>query len=257
MKFIDTHAHSYLLNIKYDQSNITKNIQFKNVEHVILPNIDNTTTKALVDLWQSDKDFFSAMMGLHPGSVKEKWKKELKEIEKALSQHSYSAIGEIGLDYYWDTTFTSEQKEAFILQIAWAKEHNLPIAIHCREAFDDVLDILAKEQNGSLKGVLHCFTGNLEQAQKLIDLNFKLGIGGVLTYKKSGLDQTVEQIPLKHLLLETDAPYLSPVPFRGKPNKSAYIKYVAQKLAEICNTSIAEVCNVTTQNAKELFNLNF
>ena len=249
MKFIDTHAHLYVEQFNEDLQKVIENAKNDNVKKIVLPNIDAASSHQLIDLYLSDKDYFVPMMGLHPGSVQENYLEELKQIDKHFLRHNFASVGEIGLDYYWDTSKIKEQKDAFIRQIDWALEKNLPIAIHCREAFDDVLSILEKKQNGNLKGVLHCFTGNDEQAEKLIDLNFYLGIGGVLTYKNSGLDKVVKNIDLKHLVLETDAPYLSPTPFRGKRNESAYLLYIAEKLAEVQDKNIVEIAEITTKNA--------
>lgn len=256
MKFIDTHAHLYVEQFNEDLQNVIENAKHDNIKKVVLPNIDAASSHKLIDLYLSDQDFFVPMMGLHPGSVQDNYKEELKQIERHFFRQDFASVGEIGLDYYWDTSKINEQKAAFTTQIDWALEKNLPIAIHCREAFDDVLSILEKKQNGNLKGVLHCFTGNEEQAARLIDLNFYLGIGGVLTYKNSGLDKVLENIALKHLVLETDAPYLAPSPFRGKRNESAYILYIAEKLAEIKGQNIAEIANITTKNAEELFKIS-
>lgn len=253
MKFIDTHAHLYVEQFDADLQKVIENAKHDNIKKVVLPNIDASSSQKLIDLYLSDEDFFVPMMGLHPGSVGDNYKEELKAIDQHFLRHNFASVGEIGLDYYWDTSKIKEQKAAFTTQIDWALERELPIAIHCREAFDDVLAILEKRQNGNLKGVLHCFTGNEEQAERLIDLNFYLGIGGVLTYKNSGLDKVIKNIDLKHLVLETDAPYLSPTPFRGKRNESAYLLYIAEKLAEIKSQNIAEIAEITTKNAENLF----
>lgn len=255
MEFIDTHAHLYVEQFKDDLIEMIDRAKNDNVVKVVLPNIDGSSSQSLLDLYLSDTDFFVPMMGLHPCSVDADYKMELAQIEAHFLRHEFASVGEIGLDYYWDTSKTKEQKDAFVTQLGWSKAKNLPVAIHCRESFDDILQILEKEQDGSLRGVLHCFSGNSEQAQRLIDLGFYLGIGGVLTYKNSGLDKVVENIDLKHLVLETDAPYLSPVPFRGKRNESSYLIYIAEKLAEVKACKLEQVAIQTTQNAKELFRL--
>lgn len=195
------------------------------------------------------------MLGLHPCSVKENYKAELAFIEKAITQHKIYAIGEIGIDLYWDKSTLKWQQDAFLTQVAWAKQLGLPIDIHCREAFDEVFELLEELRDDKLFGIFHCFTGNLQQAQRAIGLGFKLGIGGVVTYKKAGLDSVVKEIPLEHLVLETDAPYLAPVPYRGKENESAYLHYVAQKVADLHEINIAEVAAVTTQNSKTVFGI--
>lgn len=195
-----------------------------------------------------------AMMGLHPCSVKENYLTELNIVESELSKRSFSAIGEIGLDYYWDKTFINEQKEAFIRQMNLAKNFDIPIVIHSRDSTEDVISLVRQEKSPKLRGIFHCFGGSVEEAQQITDLGFLLGIGGVLTYKKSGLDQTLKHIDLRHIVLETDAPYLTPVPFRGKRNEPSYITFVAEKLAEAKGMSLEEVCRITTENAENLFN---
>lgn len=256
MKFIDTHAHLYLDQFEKDLKEVLKEARLSKIERVVLPNIDASSSEKLINLYQSDPQFFSPMMGLHPCSVNEEYKAELKQIEAQFLRQDFVSVGEIGLDYYWATKHKAAQIDAFKRQIAWSKEHKLPIAVHCREAFDDILSILEAEQNGNLKGVLHCFTGNEEQAKRLIGIGFYLGIGGVLTYKNSGLDKTIAPINLESLVLETDAPYLSPVPFRGKRNQSGYLIYIAEKLAEVKGLHIEEIAEKTTKNAKVLFDLS-
>ena len=255
MKFIDTHAHLYVEEFENDIHEVVKAAKANNIERVVLPNIDADSSEKLIALHQSDPSFFTPMMGLHPCSVDEAYKTELDQIERHFLRHDFASVGEIGLDYYWDTKHKEAQIDAFRTQIAWAKDKKLPIAVHCREAFDDILSILEDEQDGNLRGVLHCFTGNPEQAQRLIDIGFYLGIGGVLTYKNSGLDKTLSQLSLDHMVLETDAPYLSPAPFRGKRNQSAYLLYIAEKLAEVLGEKLEDVATITTKNAQNLFNL--
>lgn len=255
MEFIDTHAHLYVEQFKDDIQETIARAKDDRVVKVVLPNIDEASSQSLIDLYLSNKDFFVPMMGLHPCSVGEDYKKELTKIEAHFLRQDFASVGEIGLDYYWDTSQITAQKDAFRVQLNWSKEQNLPVAIHCRESFDDILTILEAEQDGSLRGVLHCFTGNNEQAKRLIDMGFYLGIGGVLTYKNSGLDKVLEEIDLKHMVLETDAPYLSPVPFRGKRNESAYLIYIAEKLAEVKTCKLEEVALITTQNARDLFKI--
>jgi len=193
------------------------------------------------------------MLGLHPCSVKENWEEELNAIRQAFAGQNIVAVGEIGIDLYWDKTFLKEQTRAFKQQIAWAKELKLPIVIHCRDAFDEVFEVLEQENDDNLRGIFHCFTGSVEQANKVIDLGFYLGIGGVVTYKNAGLDGVVQQIDLKHLVLETDSPYLTPVPHRGKPNESSYLIYVAQKVAELHQTDVQTVADITTANSQLIF----
>jgi TatD DNase family protein len=195
------------------------------------------------------------MMGLHPCSVKADFEKELQVVEKYFETRSFVAVGEAGLDFYWDLTFASQQYEALQRQIELALRFDIPIVIHSRNSIDECIDIIAKNQKGNLKGVFHCFSGSVEQATRIVDLNFHLGIGGVLTFKKSGLDVVLGQLDLERIVLETDAPYLAPVPFRGKRNECSYIKYVAQKLADVKKITVEEICAITTDNAVRLFNL--
>lgn len=255
MQIIDTHSHIYLDDFKIDFDETIQRAKANKVVKILLPNIDVASVAQINELVAKDKNYFIPMMGIHPTSVDADFKKNLEIILTQENLKNICAIGEIGLDYYWSTDFKSEQIEAFEYQINFAKERNLPIAIHCRDAFDDILDILEKNFDDKLKGVLHCFTGNLAQAERLIAMGFYLGIGGVLTYKNSGLDKVIENIDLQHLILETDSPYLTPVPFRGKRNESSYTIYIVQKLAEVKNVSQEVVCAETTQNAIKLFNL--
>lgn len=253
MEFIDTHAHLYLNQFDADRKEILTRAKENKVTKVILPNIDRDSAEDLLELYESDANFFLPMMGIHPCSINENYVAQLKEIEPYFLRQKMAGVGEIGLDYYWDKTKIKEQKAAFRYQINWAKDMNLPIAVHCRDAFEDVLQILDEEQNGNLQGVLHCFTGNIEQAKHLIDLGFYMGIGGVVTYKNGGVDKTLQQVDIKHLILETDAPYLSPVPYRGIRNETAYLIHIAEKLAEIKNLDIETLAQITTKNAQELF----
>jgi len=197
-----------------------------------------------------------AMMGLHPCSVKEDYEQELAAVRKWLDKRSFAAVGEIGIDLYWDKTFFEQQKDAFLKQVHWAKELDLPIVIHSREATDIIIDLLAALPEGTARGIFHCFGGSPEQARRIIDLGFYLGIGGVVTFKKSGLDKTLAEIDLEHLVLETDAPYLAPTPYRGKRNESAYIYKVAEKIAEIKERELEEVAQITSRNADAIFSLS-
>ena len=255
MQIIDTHSHIYLDDFKNDFDEVILRAKANNIVKVLLPNIDIDSVSQINALVLKDENFFIPMMGIHPTSVDADFKKNLEIIFEKQNLKNICAIGEIGLDYYWSKDFKQQQIEAFEYQINFAKERNLPIAIHCRDAFDDILDILEKNFDKKLKGVLHCFSGNAEQAKRLIAMGFYLGIGGVITYKNSGLDKVMENIDLKHLILETDSPYLTPVPFRGKRNESSYTIYIVQKLAEVKNISQETVCSITTENAKKLFNL--
>lgn len=223
------------------------------IERLFLPNVDSASIELVMSQVKAFPNHCFAMLGLHPCDVKANWQEELNTINAAIPQHKIYAIGEIGIDLYWDKTFLTEQIQAFKLQIGWAKKLKLPIVIHCRNAFDEVYRVLQEEQGDDLHGIFHCFTGTLEQAQKVIALGFYLGIGGVVTYKNSGLDKVVEQIDLKHIVLETDSPYLTPVPHRGKPNESSYLIYVAQKVADLHQVSLEALAEVTTENSKIIF----
>lgn len=253
MQFTDTHTHLYLPELSDSISAVMQRAVDAGVQRFFLPNIDSESIKPLFDLVDAYPDNCFPMMGLHPCSVKENFKEELSTIEQALQRRHVYAIGEIGLDLYWDKTFFEQQKEAFRMQIRWAKQMNLPIVIHCRESFNEIMTILKEEKDEHLRGIFHCFTGSVEQAQQVIGLGFYLGIGGVLTYKNSGLDKVMGQIELRHIVLETDSPYLAPVPYRGKPNESAYLIYIAQKLADIKQLPIEEIAKATTENSKAIF----
>lgn len=224
-----------------------------NVNRLFLPNVDVKSIAMIDDLVSKYPENCFAMAGLHPCDVKEDYIAQLDTIYKSISDRKIYAIGEIGIDLYWDKTTLEIQQDAFRTQINWAKTMGLPIVIHCREAFNEVFEVLESERDEKLRGIFHCFTGNEQQAKQAIDLNFYLGIGGVVTYKKSGLDAVLAQIPLADLVLETDSPYLAPVPFRGKPNESSYLIYVAQKLADIYGCTVDDIANVTTENSKKIF----
>ena len=254
---IDTHAHLYAEEFSEDQPEVFIRAEAAGVHYFLLPNIDSASIPLMEKLLQEQKNTIP-MMGLHPSYVKENWMEELKIIETHLFKNpsKYCAVGEIGMDLFWDKTFIEAQKIVFRTQISWAKKLGLPIAIHARDAFDEIFEILDEENDESLKGVFHCFTGNIEQATKILDYGgFKLGIGGVITYKNSGLAEVLNSVELKHLVLETDAPYLSPAPFRGKRNESAYLFYIIEKLAGVYQLSDKIIAEVTSQNAIELFQL--
>lgn len=255
MKFIDTHTHLYVDAFEDDIDEVIQRAQAEKITNFCLPAIDSKTTTAMQELKLKYPDQIHLMAGLHPTSVKDNYKDELQHVEEQLKHHKFVAIGEIGIDLYWDKSFLEEQKQAFKHQIQLAKSHQLPIVIHCREAFDEVFDVLEQEKDANLFGVFHCFTGTLEQAKHAIKLNMKLGLGGVLTFKNGKIDQFIDQIPLKHIVLETDAPYLAPKPFRGKRNESAYLIKVAEKLADIHQTSLDHIAEITTKNAQAVFKL--
>lgn len=250
---IDTHIHLYSEEFDSDRESLIQKAIRNNVKAFYLPNIDSESIERMHDLENKYPDHCFSMMGLHPCSVKENVQEELDLVEKWLRTRSYVAIGEIGIDLYWNKTFKEQQVYAFKKQIEWALEFNYGIAIHCRDAFDEVYDVM-KSFSTLPRGIFHCFSGTSEQAKKIIDFgNYKLGIGGVLTFKNSGLDKFVQETDLKYLVLETDAPYLAPVPFRGKRNEPVYILEVARKLAQIKDVSLAEVEEITQQNAQYIF----
>jgi TatD DNase family protein len=253
MTMIDTHTHLYLDDFKADIQEVMSRARAAGVEKFYLPNIDSSSIKDLLNIEQQFPGECIGMMGLHPCSVKENVADELKLVEDWLKKRPFAAVGEIGLDYYWDKTFIDDQKHAFRQQIEWAKQLNLPIVIHSRDSMQDCIDLVREQQNGKLRGIFHCFGGTLEEAKQIMDLGFLMGIGGVVTYKKSGLADVLPSIPLDYLVLETDAPYLTPVPFRGKRNEPSYLKYVVDKMAEAMNYSAEEIAIQTTRNAQNLF----
>ena len=255
MKIIDTHTHLYLKQFKDDIDKVIQRSIDKGINKFIFPAIDSTHFDEMHDLKNKYPGSIYLMSGLHPTNVKENYKEELEFVVNSLKSHSYVAIGEIGIDLYWDKTYLKQQQDAFEFQIRLAIKNDLPIVIHCREAFDEIFEILDKENCTKLRGVFHCFTGTLEQANRAIRLGFKLGIGGVVTFKNGGIDKFLSQIDLKHIVLETDSPYLAPVPFRGKRNESSYITYVIDKLSEIYGLPIQEIASVTTKNAEKVFAL--
>lgn len=254
MILTDTHTHLYSEQFKEDIDEVVQKAINLGISRFFLPNIDSGYTDDLLALTKKYPDNMFPMMGLHPCSVKADYQQELEQVEKMLSEHQVVAIGEIGIDLYWDNTFFKEQQAAFRHQIRLAKANNLPFVIHCRDAFDAIFEILDEENDENMRGIFHCFTGNLEQAQKIINYGgFKLGIGGVVTFKNAGLDKVVEQINLEHIVLETDAPYLAPIPYRGKRNESAYLVEIATKMANLKQVSIEEVAKITTANSKTVF----
>jgi TatD DNase family protein len=255
MQLVDTHAHLYSTQFDGDRPAMLQRALEAGLSKVLLPAIDSSTHESMLKLEEDNPGFCLSMMGLHPCSVKEDYEKELKIIEDHLAQRPFIGVGEIGLDFYWDLTFKDQQFKAFHRQIEWALQYRLPIAIHSRNANDECIQVVREHQNGDLKGVFHCFSGTVEQARQMIELGFYLGIGGVLTFKNGGLDKVLEEIDFQHLVLETDAPYLSPVPFRGKRNESSYLTYVAQKLADLKQTNVQEIVDQTSRNAQNLFGL--
>lgn len=257
MLLIDSHTHLFSSKLLPHIQEVMDRAKANHVQKFVLPNIDVESITDMMDLASKYPGVCYPTMGLHPCSVGANVKNDLQVIkEHLISENSFYAVGEIGIDLYWDKTYIEEQKWAFAEQIEWAKELALPIIIHARNSFDEIFDIVDRLNDDKLRGVFHCFTGTLDQAQKIMDYGgFKMGIGGVLTFKKSGLDQVVKNIPLEHLVLETDSPYLAPAPYRGKQNESSYLIYIAKKLAEVKDISLEEVAQVTTKNSMELFRL--
>lgn len=256
MYFIDTHTHLYASEFDLDRDVVIENGLANNVKQFLLPNIDVSSLEILTKLTQKYPENCFAMAGLHPCSVNENWVSDLAQIKLFFNDKRIIAIGEIGIDLYWDKTFLKEQVQAFETQIEWAKQLKLPIVIHARNSFDEIFEVIERHNDEFLTGVFHCFSGSIEQAQQIIRFQgFKLGIGGVVTYKNSGLDSVLKEVPMKELILETDSPYLAPAPFRGKRNESAYLTYIAEKISSIYEVPIQEVATVTSQSARELFNL--
>lgn len=251
--FTDTHTHLYDEQFDHDREDMIKRALEAGITRMYLPNCDQDTITPMMSMAEKWPDHCFPMMGLHPCSVKEDFPEILAAMELLLEQRVFYAIGETGLDFYWDTRYAKEQVQAFEQQIGWAKAKALPIVIHTRNSLTEGIGILTKMQDGRLNGVFHCFSGTAEEAKRIIDLGFFVGIGGVATFKNSGLDLLLKEIDLKHILLETDAPYLAPVPYRGKRNESAYIPLIAQKVADIKAISVAAVASITTRNAQQLF----
>lgn len=256
MILIDTHTHLYSEEFNADRTEMINRALAKGVAHFFVPAIDSSYFNSMEQIRQQYPENVHLMMGLHPCYVKpETYEKELMFVEQELDKGGYAAVGEIGIDLYWDKSTLKIQQQAFAMQIQWAKQRDLPINIHCREAFDEVFEVLEQERSGNLYGIFHCFTGTKEQAQRALDLNMKLGIGGVATFKNGKIDQFLNEIPLEEIVLETDAPYLAPVPFRGKRNESSYVALVAGRLAEIYNVPVSEIARQTTNNALNIFKL--
>ena len=257
MEFIDTHTHLFAAEFNDDISEVIQNAIDKGVSKMLLPNIDSSTTKQMLNLSQQYPENCFPMIGIHPCSVKKDLiEKDMQHVEHMIEKNNFVAIGEIGIDLYWDTSTLDIQKLAFETQINLAKKYLLPIVIHVRNSFDEAIEIVEKLNDEKLTGVFHCFSGDLDQAKRIIDLNnFYLGIGGVVTFKNGGVDKIIDKIDIDNIVLETDSPYLAPKPFRGKRNESKYILNIAQKLSEIYNIDIKEIAKITTCNASKLFNL--
>ena len=255
MIITDTHTHLYSEAFDMDRDEMMSRALEAGVSRFFVPAIDSTYTEAMYALERKYPEHVFLMIGVHPTHIKEDYKKELNHVKTALKQRKFAAIGEIGIDLYWDKSTLKQQQDAFRTQIQWAKHYQLPIVIHCRDAFDEVFEVLEEEKSEDLFGIFHCFTGTMEQAHKAISYNMKLGIGGVVTFKNGKIDQFLEQIDLAHIVLETDAPYLAPVPYRGKRNESAYILEVLEKLSLIYGKSMEEIAQITTNNSKNIFKI--
>lgn len=253
MIITDTHTHLYSEAFDLDRTDVIERALKEGVQRFFIPAIDSTYTDAMLALERQFPKHIFLMTGLHPTHVKENYCEELAHVERLLAERKFYAVGEIGMDLYWDKTFVDAQREAFRYQIRLAKKHGLPIVIHCRDAFDEIFEVLESEKDDSLYGIFHCFTGTLAEAQRAIALNMKLGIGGVVTFKNGKIDAFLNQIPLEHIVLETDSPYLAPVPFRGKRNESAYIVNVLNRLAALYDTSPEKIAKITTANSQAVF----
>jgi TatD DNase family protein len=255
MILTDTHTHLYSEEFDQDRDDMIQRAITAGVTRFFVPSIDSSSTAQMYALEQQYPEHVFLMMGLHPTYVKENYLEELAHVEKQFAERSFCAVGEIGIDLFWDKTFLKEQQHAFQHQIQLAKKYHLGINIHCRDAFDEVFEVLENEKATDLFGIFHCFTGDLSQAQRAIDLGMKLGIGGVATFKNGKIDQFLNQIELQHIVLETDSPYLAPVPYRGKRNESAYTKLIAEKLAELYQLPLEEIARITTENSKAIFGI--
>ena len=255
MTITDTHTHLYSKQFDEDRQSMMLRALDHGVSRFFIPAIDSSYTESMLRLENDYPKNVFLMMGLHPTSVKENYLEELTLVKDWIEKRSFYAVGEIGIDLYWDTSFLQQQQDAFKTQIKWAKEKNLPIVIHCRNSFDEIFEILEEEKDDKLFGIFHCFTGSLDQAQRAISYNMKLGIGGVVTFKNGGIDKFLHEIPINNIVLETDSPYLAPVPFRGKRNESSYIVKVLDKLVDIYKLTPEEVALITTENSIEIFGI--
>lgn len=251
--WIDTHAHIYLKEFEEDRSEMLRQCLDADIKQVYMPNIDHTSVDEMMEVEHRHPTQCFSMMGLHPCSVKKDFEIELYKVEEWLAKRRFAAVGEMGTDLYWDKTFWEQQQEAFKVQVGWAKKYRLPLVIHCRESIDQTIELLEPLLDGKLTGIFHCFSGNLEQAKKIISMGFYLGIGGVVTFKNGGLDKIIPDIDLEKLVLETDSPYLAPTPYRGKRNSPLYIPHIANRIAEIKQISLDEIKLITTRNALTLF----
>jgi len=252
---IDTHSHIYSTDFTQDRDEVIQRAYSNDVRKIILPNIDSSTVKNMLDMVDTYPHICIPLMGLHPTSVNSDYKEELQLVEYWLKKRKFYGIGEIGIDLFWETAFLEEQTQAFRFQLELARQYELPVVIHVRDSFDEVYKVLTEPNDKKLTGVFHSFTGTFDQAQLIIALGFKIGVGGIVTFKKSGMDQIISKIDPAHLILETDSPYLTPVPFRGKRNESSYLVYIAQKIAELHQMTVGDIAKITTENARKLFGI--
>lgn len=251
--YIDTHAHIYADEFKDDISEVLHRCEESRIDKIFMPNVDHTSIDKMLEVAYRWPKRCYAMMGLHPCSVKKDFERELYIVEDWLSKGKFAAVGEIGTDLYWDKSFWGQQQEALAIQINWAKKYQLPVVLHCRESLEETIAIIEQHQDGNLRGIFHCFTGSTEQAEKIFKLGFNIGLGGVVTFKNGGLEKVLPDIDLQHVVLETDSPYLAPVPYRGKRNEPSYIPIISGRIAELKNSTAEEVRKITTQNALNLF----
>jgi len=252
---IDTHSHIYSTDFIHDLDEVIQRAYSNDVRKIILPNIDSSSVKNLLNLVDTYPHICIPLMGLHPTSVNHDYQEELQVVDYWLKKRKFYGIGEIGIDLYWDKSFLEEQTHAFRFQLELARQYQLPVVVHVRDSFEEVYNVLLDVKDDNLKGVFHSFTGTTEQATMITDLGFKIGVGGIVTFKKSGLDQIIKQIDPSHLILETDSPYLTPIPFRGKRNESSYLIYIAQKIADLHQMTVGEIAKITTENARNLFGI--
>ncbi len=253
MQLIDTHAHIYSKEFAKDIHDVLRISEEQGVNKIYMPNVDATTIDGMLEMEQKYPAMCIPMMGLHPCHVEKGFERELYVVEEWLAKRPFVAVGEIGLDYYWDKTHIAEQKEALSIQLEWAKKYKIPVAIHCRNSFSDTADIIEAAQDGTLRGVFHCFSGTAADAERAVNLGFMLGIGGVVTFKNGGIAEIMPDIDLANVILETDCPYLAPVPHRGKRNEPSYIRLIAEKLADLKQMPLQELAAITTSNALRLF----
>jgi TatD DNase family protein len=253
LKLIDTHAHIYTEDFDADREDMLTRCEDQGIDKIFMPNVDHTSIDRMMEVELKHPKRCFSMMGLHPCSIKREFENELYLVEQWLTKRKFSAIGEMGTDLHWDKTFWGQQKEAFSIQVNWAKQYNLPIVIHSRESIDETIELLEPMLDGKLTGIFHCFSGTLEQAKKIIAMGFYLGIGGVVTFKNGGLDKVLPEIDIKHIVLETDSPYLAPVPHRGKRNESSYVPIVAERIVDLKKTPMEELKEATTNNALSIF----